>query len=258
MLKLIKFFIKKILIKILSYFNHSIIPSDELSALKKNTIIEEINEYEKNLITRAKKFTSIGTIPTWMLINSIKYINKNNIEGDFVEAGVFRGGNLIIFKELNDTLKLNNKIYAYDTYEGMPKPNEKLDIKWNNVKADWTYNHVKKNNWCKCSLDNVKSNLLTEINNLDNIIFIKGLVEDTLKIEKNLPKKISLLRLDTDFYESTKIELEILFPRLSQGGVLVIDDYGNWKGAKKAVDDYFKNSPFLIYLDHGVRMLIKN
>ena len=258
MIKFIGFFIKKILNNILSYFNHSIIHSDELGYLKKNTIIEEKNEYEKNLITKAKKFTSVGTIPTWMLINSIKYIHKNKIEGDFVEAGVFRGGNLIIYKEMNDILKLNNKIYAYDTYEGMPQPNEKLDIKWNNTKADYVYNHVKKDNWCKCSLDNVKSNLLSEINNLDNIIFIKGLVEDTLKIEKNLPKKISLLRLDTDFYESTKIELEILFPRLSQGGILIIDDYGNWKGAKKAVDDYFKNSPFLIYLDHGVRMLIKN
>ena len=258
MKKYIIFFFKRIFIKILSYFNHTIIHSDELGSFKKNTIIEEINEYEKNLLNRTKKFTSVGTIPTWMIINSIKYIKNNNIEGDFVEAGVFRGGNLIIYKELNDTLKLNKKIYAYDTYEGMPKPNDKLDIKWNNSKGDWIYNHVKKDNWCKCSLDNVKNKFLSEINNLNNIIFVKGLVEDTLKIEKNLPKKISLLRLDTDFYESTKIELEILFPRLSRGGILIIDDYGEWKGAKKAVDDYFKNSPLLIYLDHGVRILIKN
>ena len=64
------------------------------------------------------------------------------------------------------------------------------------------------------------------------------------------------MRLDTDFYESTKVELEILFPRLAKGGILIIDDYGNWKGAKKAVDEYFDNRAFLIYLDHGVRMYI--
>ena len=64
--------------------------------------------------------------------------------------------------------------------------------------------------------------------------------------------------MDTDFYESTKIELEVLFPRLETGGVLIIDDYGNYKGARKAVDEYFKSKPFLIYVDHTCRLLIKN
>lgn len=71
-------------------------------------------------------------------------------------------------------------------------------------------------------------------------------------------KKISILRLDTDFYESTKVELEILYPRLVNGGILIIDDYGSWKGCRKAVDDYFKNKEFLIYVDHGCRLYIKN
>jgi len=64
--------------------------------------------------------------------------------------------------------------------------------------------------------------------------------------------------LDTDFYESTKVELEILYPRLVNGGILIIDDYGSWKGCRKAVDDYFKNKEFLIYVDHGCRLYIKN
>ena len=74
--------------------------------------------------------------------------------------------------------------------------------------------------------------------NNDNLICIKGEVEKTLKIDENLPTKISLLRLDTDWYESTKIELEVLFPLLSKNGILIIDDYGYWKGSKKAVDEY--------------------
>lgn len=108
-----------------------------------------------------------------------------------------------------------------------------------------------------CSLEEVKKNIIKNTN-IDNILLIKGKVENTLKIQKNLPKKISILRLDTDFYESTKIELETLFPRLVKRGVLIIDDYGYWKGSKKAVDEYFGDyRPFLHYVDHSCRLLIK-
>ena len=95
--------------------------------------------------------------------------------------------------------------------------------------------------------------------NIDNIKLIKGRVEETLLVLKNLPKKISILRLDTDFYSSTKVELNILYPRLVKGGVLIIDDYGFWKGARKAVDEYFKNfRPFFHYVDHSCRLMIKS
>jgi len=108
-----------------------------------------------------------------------------------------------------------------------------------------------------CSLDDVKRNIKKNTK-IDNIFLIKGKVEDTLKNKRKLPKKISILRLDTDFYESTKIELEILFPRLVKGGVLIVDDYGFWKGAKKAVDEYFCSyRQFMHYVDHSCRLLIK-
>ena len=115
----------------------------------------------------------------------------------------------------------------------------------------------KKIGFAECSLNEVKKNLIKNANT-DNIFFIKGKVENTLNNKKNLPKKISILRLDTDFYESTKIELEILFPRLVKGGILIIDDYGFWKGARKAVDDYFGDyRQFFHYVDHSCRLLIK-
>ena len=81
--------------------------------------------------------------------------------------------------------------------------------------------------------------------NEKNIIYVKGLVEKTL--DGNFPEKISLLRLDTDFYESTKKELEILFPKLQSGGIIIIDDYGHWKGCKKAVDEYFVNKKNIFF-----------
>ena len=85
-------------------------------------------------------------------------------------------------------------------------------------------------------------------------------MKETLNTDENLPKKISILRLDTDFYESTKIELEKLYPLLSKNGILIIDDYGHWQGAKKAVDEYFKKinyKPLLNIVDYSCRLIIK-
>ena len=109
-------------------------------------------------------------------------------------------------------------------------------------------------------MDNVKKNIKKySKNDLDQIIFIKGKVENTLTLEKNLPLKISLLRLDTDFYESVKISLEILYPRLVSGGVLIIDDYGHFKGAKIAVDNFFKNKKniWMHRVDYTCRLIVK-
>ena len=83
-------------------------------------------------------------------------------------------------------------------------------------------------------------------------------MEETLKNGENLPNKISILRLDTDFYESTKIELKYLYPLLVEGGILIIDDYGSWLGSKKATDEYFSNKiNFMHFIDHSARMIIK-
>ena len=103
----------------------------------------------------------------------------------------------------------------------------------------------------------VKKNIL-RYSNINNIKFIEGEVEKTLLYEENLPKKISILRLDTDFYSSTKKELEILYPRLVSGGVCIIDDYGYWKGARQAVDEYFGDQKWLHVVDQTCRYLIKD
>ncbi len=112
--------------------------------------------------------------------------------------------------------------------------------------------------WDKCTIEKVYQNFSNHNLDMSNIKLVKGKVESTLLDEKNLPESISLLRLDTDFYESTKIELEILYPLLSKGGVLIIDDYGAWQGAKKAVDEYFKDTVvWMNYIDHDCRLIIK-
>ena len=251
-------FIKNLINQFLSIFNYKIIKQ------KKPTKIIEAEKNYLLLMEKIKKISVTSTERQWALIQSVKYVHENHLEGDLVECGVFKGGNLILMKHICEKLKLKKNIYAYDTYSGMTVPTEhdiELDT---NIKAkeimNKSYNNRQKGNniWCYATLDQVKYNLSKEFSNYDEIKFIKGPVENSLLEEENLPKKISILRLDTDFYSSTKIELEILYPRLIKGGVLIIDDYGSWGGSKKAVDEFFNQKKvWLHYIDKDSRLVIK-
>jgi len=255
-MKLIKIIVKKIL----SLFNLEII-NKKFHPTKWIPI--EINNKEIKIINHCKRYSMTGELRMSVLINLVKLIKKKKIQGDFVECGVWRGGNIILFRKLIEHFFIKDKIiYGYDTFEGMTSPS-KFDIHQNNKSAKFLMHKEKKSHNLEhtihaiCSLDKVKKNI-KETTKINNIRLIKGDVAKTLKIIKNLPKKISILRLDTDFYESTKIELEILYPKIQTGGVLIIDDYGEWKGSKKAVDEYFKNNmPFFHIVDQSCRYLIK-
>ncbi len=187
----------------------------------------------------------------WAVISATKYIVENNIEGDFVECGVWRGGCSIAIARTLKKLDSEKKIYLFDTFEGMTEPTEFDKNALNSNSAKIKFQNLQKENyneWCYASLQDVKKSFL-KYELTSNAKFIKGDVSETLKDEKNIPKKISLLRLDTDWYESTKIELEILYPLLKSKGVLMVDDYGHWEGARRAVDEYMNS------LDSGERPL---
>ena len=112
--------------------------------------------------------------------------------------------------------------------------------------------------WCYSPLEEVKKNLLSTGYPEEQIQYIKGRVEDTLTHHR--PGKLSLLRLDTDWYESTRAELQVLYPLLEKKGVMIIDDFGHWEGAKKAVTEYFESIqayPFLQRIDYTGRLMIK-
>lgn len=224
---------------------------------KKKDIIE-VNKYEKKLINKCLQYSMTNFERMWSLIQSFHHVRQESLVGDFVECGVWKGGNIILLKKLIEKFNFKKNIYGFDTFEGMVDPSF-YDVNYNNKSAKKMFDEHKKKDigFAMCSLDDVKRNIKKNTKT-DNIFLIKGKVENTLKIKKKLPKKISILRLDTDFYESTKIELEILFPRLVKGGVLIVDDYGFWKGAKKAVDEYFCDyRQFMHYVDHSCRLLIK-
>lgn len=170
------------------------------------------------------------------LYESLEHIRINNINGDLVECGVWKGGNILGMMEYCHFHKMNKHIWLYDTFSGMTEPSSNDTDLFNNP-ANAILESVK----CYCSLDDVKKNLSLSGYSLNNISYIVGNIIDTLKQPSNLPQKISLLRLDTDWYDSTLVELQVLFPILEKGGILMIDDYGHWQGCKKATDEYFQN-----------------
>lgn len=166
------------------------------------------------------------------LHTALKKVFENNIDGDFVECGIYLGGNIIIAKKFFDSVNIKNKqFFCYDTFTGMTSPGIE----------DTHLAHKLWDNKAKCLAPmNAVIEQFNKHNILDErIVFIKGDVLETLKDKKNLPKKICILRLDTDWYESTLSELENLYHLLEPGGYLIIDDYGYWNGCKKAVDKFF-------------------
>ena len=250
MKKLISKIVNKNFLNKFGYKVSKLSPKDEMPV--------EMTSEESQVIEKCLNYSMTNRRRMWALINAINHVSNQNILGDFVECGVWKGGNLILFNMMNNKKNLDRNIYGYDTFEGMSRPTDH-DTKFKGIQAINKYKATIKSDtgWCKSTLDEVEENISKEFPN-NNTKLIKGKVEDTLLIENNIPQKISILRLDTDFYESTKVELEVLFPRLEKGGILILDDYGHWMGSKKAVDEYFKTKPFLIYVDHACRFLIKN
>lgn len=164
----------------------------------------------------------------------IEEILKNNIEGDFIETGVWRGGATIF---MNAVLKANGvntrQVWVADSFEGLPRPNED---KYTYDKNDRHYLV----DTLAVSLDTVKNNFRKYDLLTDNVNFLKGWFKDTLT---SVPiKKLSLLRLDGDMYESTMDSLTNLYPKLSPGGFIIIDDWGAVNGCKQAVLDYRKKN----------------
>lgn len=193
----------------------------------------------------------------WALYRSIEYIVRNRIPGDIVECGVWSGGSMLLaalaLKHFGDTTR---RIYFYDTFAGMPKPDE-IDRRWDGVAVLPTWEHHQKNGhrWgYGGTQDHVRHVVSLSGYPLEHFVFLEGMVEDTL------PATISLLRLDTDFYSSTYHELVHLYPLLSVGGILIIDDYGAFQGAKIATDQFIEERKlplFLSRVDVAVRLAVK-
>jgi len=169
------------------------------------------------------------------LYQAVRHAVRYRIPGDFVECGVYAGGMSLLaaltFLRLGDT---SRHLYLYDTYEGMPPPTAEDSEA---ARQAYEANTKDGKKWAAKGLEEVRAVLSQSGYPAEKIHFVKGMVEDT--IPARAPETIAILRLDTDFYTSTLHELTHLYPRLSRGGSLIIDDYGYMPGARQAVDEYF-------------------
>lgn len=215
-----------------------------------------------DIYKKVRPYTMTSPERIFSLCEAVRYVQDKNIRGDIVECGVWKGGSMMAVAETlmmgGDT---SRNLYLFDTFEGMPPPtSDDVDISGGtaeNLLAS-SNKETAESVWCCATLDGVKDVVNSTGYPSEKIHFVKGLVEQT--IPQFSPEKIAILRLDTDWYESTKHEMECLFPLLAKGGVLIIDDYGHWQGARKAVDEYIEKNEVKILLnriDYTGRIAVK-
>lgn len=209
----------------------------------------------------AKPYTMTSLERMYGLYKAIEYLHQAKIPGDIVECGVWKGGSSMVSAlSLLSFGDPSRRIWLYDTFEGMPPPG-KDDIQYDDLSADERARRQNITDWstiANAGTDEVRRNLALTAYPTEKLRLVKGRVEQTIPGE--IPDQIALLRLDTDWYESTRHEMQHLFPRLATGGILLIDDYGHWKGSRKAVDEYLgaKNIHIMLTrLDYTGRMGVK-
>lgn len=186
------------------------------------------------------------------LCSALRSVDRDGIAGDFVECGVFKGSSTILARMVSP----NRHCWLYDTFSGMTEPMP-VDVTRGGQVAINKWRILGGKPWMAVPLDDVRQNLkLCGVYDEEKISFVIGDVCDTL-VEK-VPEKIAVLRLDTDFYESTRASLKYLYPRLVPGGFLIIDDYGHWRGAQQAANEYFRDNRVVWnYLDYSCVMVQK-
>jgi O-methyltransferase len=213
------------------------------------------------LFRAVEPFTMTSPERIGSLVNAVEYVVHNRIAGEIVECGVWRGGSMMAVAHTLTRLRHTKKdLLLFDTFEGMPPPGAVDRDLRGNAAADLMGTQDRSTSWMwgVAQLDEVRSNMHSTQYPVDKIKLFKGRVENTIPLEA--PEQISLLRLDTDWYESTKHELVHLFPKLSVGGVLIVDDYGHWEGARRAVDEYIDEHKLRILLcriDYTGRVAVK-
>jgi O-methyltransferase len=220
--------------------------------------IADLSPADRAVIQRVSPFTMTSLERRAALIGAVDHVVHHNIPGAIVECGVWRGGSMMIAAlALIDRAQTHRDLWLYDTFEGMSEPTA-ADLSHDGITAQKQLESTTRGQgvWCEASLEDVQANLSSTGYPLARLHFQQGKVEDT--IPRAVPGPIAVLRLDTDWYESTRHELQHLYPLVQPGGVLIIDDYGHWQGARQAVDEYFAGQPIYLHrVDYTGRLLIK-
>ena len=209
------------------------------------------------LFARVRPYTLTSIERVAALRDAVRHLVGAGVDGAFLECGVWKGGSMYVIADTLLSLGVRDRdLYLFDTFSGMPPPTDDDVDAWGTQVADY-YDAAIAEPFFDYEQSQVRSLLLGTGYPEERLHFVKGMVEDT--IPEHAPAAIALCRLDTDFYVSTAHEMEHLFPRIPEGGVLIIDDYGHFAGSRKAVDEYFERlgTPALLHrIDYSGRMVV--
>jgi hypothetical protein len=208
--------------------------------------LSQIEERNRAIVERAFPHTMTGVLRLDATVRAVRHCVARGVPGAFAECGVWRGGSVLaMLLTLQELGVADRDVYLYDTFEGMTEPTER-DVTDHEQPALATWAEARSRGerpWSEVfgadvfDESTVRDLLAGTDYPAERLHLVAGPVEQTLPAEA--PESLALLRLDTDWYESTRHELVHLYPRLTDGGVLIIDDYGHWQGARQAVDEYF-------------------
>jgi predicted O-methyltransferase YrrM len=211
---------------------------------------EDFSDFTCALMYKVSAFTMTSVDEIAALEQAVRHVVAAGIPGAFVECGVLQGGSsMAMAYTLLDLGARDRELWLFDTFEGMPEPTARdVSVTGKAAMARWRRERRddESSDWCRAEIEQVRANLARTGYDAARLHFVQGLVQDTLPGSDTGP--IALLRLDTDWYESTKAEMDHLFPRLSPGGVLIVDDYGRWQGCRQAVDEYLA--------EHGLNLML--
>lgn len=229
--------------------------------------LDGLDETHRSLIDQVRPHTMTSAERIAGLVDAVEYVVRREIPGAFVECGVWRGGSVLAMVLTLSRLDVDDRdVYLFDTFEGMTAPTD-ADTSQYAEPAVTTWARARRTGrqaWGSVfgpeqfGLEQVQELVTSSGYPPGRLHFVAGPVEET--VPDRAPPEVALLRLDTDWYESTRHELLHLYPRLVDGGVLLIDDYGHWQGCRRAVDEYFsKEAPPLLLsrLDYTGRMAVK-
>jgi hypothetical protein len=223
----------------------------------------ELDSYDpetRATLQAVKPFTMTSNERVATTCDAIRFVDRYQVPGAVVECGVWAGGNMMAAARTLISLGTSDRdLYLFDTFEGMTTPTDAdVDIAGHSA-ADLLRRQDRRTGdvWCYASADEVRANLRSTGYPEQRLHFVEGPVEAT--IPDHAPSQIAVLRLDTDWYESTAHELRHLIPRVAPNGVLIIDDYGHWQGARRAVDEWLRDEDrpvFLARTDYTGRVAI--
>jgi len=216
----------------------------QLSELKESIFPSELGD----LCRLVAPYTMLGYGRLRGLYRGVHRVVRENVRGDFVECGTARGGSAALIGLTLKRLNAERRLWVFDTFTGLPAP----------TKDDPDYDIAKNyTGTCVGTLDEVRD-LLARYDILEDTTLVKGLFQDTLA--GAAIGEIAFLHIDGDWYDSVQCCLESLYARVTPGGIIQIDDYGHWAGARKAADEFLhKNAVHasLRYLDYTGRQFSK-